>query len=94
MKIVYRKETGIVVMAGQEVENEALTTVEVADDPRIMQGYLMIYDGKLNFEKNPDMINKEEAETKRIEYLQDVDRLSKAKTLSDLKPILEKLLNK
>lgn len=80
MKIVCRKN-GEVVMIGN-VNNDFLTTVEVADDDRAFQGYHMTYkDGKVIYESTP-MIDKQQLK----------DDIEKATTIKQLKDIITKLL--
>lgn len=94
-KVTYRKKTGEIVMSDADINNEVLATVEVPDDPRINQGYLMKYiNGQIEFTKNHWMENEEEAERKRQEFFDNIAALQNAKTIADFKPLLQKLLTK
>lgn len=86
MKIVYRKKTGEVVMTGQQVENENLSTIDLPDDPKMREGYQMIVkDGAIEYIKPVWMQNQEKKDALKLE-------LDNAKTLQDLKILLDKLI--
>lgn len=95
MKITYRKKTGEVVMVGVEVNNEALETVELPYDLRIHQGYLMTYkDNTLEFKLSSTQENEQIRENQRKKYLEDLDKINKAKNVDEIKDLLVEISGK
>ena len=85
MMLSYRKIDGQVIMLGK-IENDALSFVELPDDPRMSQGYSMrIENGEVSYEKPVWMQNKEKKDKL-------VDEIAKAKDLNDLKSLLLKIV--
>lgn len=82
-------------MTGQAIENDALTSVELPDDPKMTDGHRMtIKDGVLNFEK-PWWVEEQEKEDKnKADFINDIDALQKAKNLADVLPLIEKMIKK
>lgn len=95
MILTFRKNSGQVAMLGQLIENETLSSLELPDDPRMKQGYLMkIKEGVIEYEKPWWMLDKEKEEAKNVEFTQNLEEINKAKSVEELKPLLIKLLNK
>ena len=57
MKISYYPDTGLVAYINRDEGEEGLTTIDVPDDPRLHQGYIVKYlGGNLIFEETPFML--------------------------------------
>ena len=95
MKITYRKRTNEVVMVGQGTDNAALASLEVIEDPRMKQGYLMkVNNGIIEYEKPWWMLEQENEDQLELEFVEDIDKIQKAKDVNDLKPLLTKIITK
>lgn len=95
MMLTYRKKTGEVVMIGQAVENKALTSIELPDDIRMTQGYVMkIVKGAIQYEKAWWMGEKEKEDQQKQDFVKDVAELQNAKSVGELRPLLEKMIKK
>lgn len=95
MKIAYRKKTGEVAMLGHDKENNALSIVELPDDPRMKQGYKMTYkNGVIEYEKPWWMNNKEKEDKMKLDFDKDMAEVVNAKNIGELKPLLAKLIKK
>lgn len=80
-------------MIGSFVENEQLSSVDLPEDQRMRQGFLMKYNnGIIEYEKSWWMLDKEKEEKHRSELFTTIDEINKAKTISELKPLLIKLI--
>lgn len=88
--ITYRLETKEVVMLNQAVDNENLASAEVEFDERMKQGYRMFFrENAIVYEKPEWMSNQD----KKVEMDLQREKLQNAKSISDLKQILETLIN-
>lgn len=77
-------------MLGQGVDNENLASTDVDFDERMKQGYRMFFkDNIIVYEKPEWMINQD----KKIEMDIQREKLQNAKSISDIKQILETLFN-
>lgn len=83
-------------MLGQVVKNEALSSIELPDDPRMKSGeYTMkIIDGKIEFELAWWKKSEIEAGQKKIDFDKNIEDINNAKSVEELKPLLIKLINK
>mgnify|MGYP001558494740 CR=1 FL=1 len=94
----YRKNSGEIVMYGDK-KNECSSDnlVSVSYKPtkeemsKIKEGYLLYWKDGLVCEKTPTMLDVDKKEKMRIEYLDDVDKIQKAKNQDELKAIITKL---
>lgn len=95
MKITYRKSNGEVVMIGQGVDNDTLSSAIVVKDAKQLQGYKMKYiNGKINYEKPEWMENEEKQEQSKKDFQADIASIEKAKDLTEIKSIITKLATK
>lgn len=95
MKITFRKSTGEVVMIGQGIDNDFLSSVVVQKDDRMNLGYKMYCkDGKIIYEE-PEWIGKEK-EKKQLQkdFQNDISLIENAKDLTEIKSIITKLATK
>ena len=82
-------------MRGQEIENEHLTYIEVPDDIRMTQGYVMkIVKGAIQYEKAWGMGEKEKEDQQKQDFVKDIAELQNAKSVGELRPLLEKMIKK
>ena len=95
MILAFRKKTGQVVMLGQSVENDTLSSIELPDDPKMKQGYEMIVkEGEVIYEKSWWMLDSEKEEQMQLEFTKNLSDINNAKTIEELKPLLIKLIQK
>lgn len=77
-------------MLNQAVDNENLASSEVEFDERMKQGYRMFFkDGIIVYEKPEWMLNQD----KKVEMDLQREKLKSAQSITEIKTILEKLLN-
>lgn len=82
-------------MVGQAVKNEALTYIELPNDIRMTQGYIMkIHKGVIEYEKAWWMNEKEKEDRQKQDFIKDVADLEGAKSVDELRPLLEKMIKK
>jgi hypothetical protein len=95
MILTYRIKTNEVVAIGQAIENEALTFIELPDDPRVTQGYKMkIVDGRIEYEKPWWMDKKERDDQMKADFDNDMAKAVAAQSIDELKPLLIKMIQK
>lgn len=95
MILTYRKKTGEVVMMGQAIENDGLASIELPDDPKMKEGYRMkIVDNVIEYEKPWWMDEKEKENQMKEEFDADIAKATAAKSISELRPLLIKMIEK